>query len=443
MIVVSLLNDDSSIFVTATGTDDVADGISTTTTKRTEEQHPVIEWLISKEVGGYFNTDAITVRDGGMYATKDINEGDLVMLIPPKALIQNGEDDDEDECSTARRLVYEYDILGKEKSFYWPYLQYVFESFPHRTVPLGWSKEGKKIIRSIVGKNLPPSGFGKGSYRQACGDYIDDEEEDSTTIPKFDASPELFEAAFRIVLSRGWHHVMVPVYDMVNHRNNANANTDANNDANTNGKISIGHNIDRSAGGYNNKETTQELDLDVDGDFHIVALRSIPAGHQLHNSYNQCHDATCAEIDMSYVTPQIVLDYGFVESYPRRFAFHTGKDTGNPYLGIVVEVTDDKKVSWLEPLSSRHLSAHQSNWLQIELERLVAMKTRLTERIDTHPNEHEAATALEYYHALEEVLQLMVKSPRMPRHVPQPVAQPKLQQPKPRWPDKKKEEKEL
>merc|ERR1711971_43561 len=74
------------------------------------------------------------------------------------------------------------------------------------------------------------------------------------------------------------------------------------------------HNVDRhsATGGL----------LSVEDEYTVAATQRIPAGQQLHNSYNQCqYDKTCYGIDKSYVTPQIFLDYGFVEQYPRRFAF--------------------------------------------------------------------------------------------------------------------------
>jgi len=359
---------------------------------------PVIEWLISEDVGGYFNTESIAVRNGGMYASKDIRKGDSIMKIPPEALIYNKESDEEDECETARRLVYEYDVLGEEKSFYWPYLQYVFESFPHRTVPLGWTKEGKKILRSIVGRSSLPR-----SYGRACGD------DNSGSLPKFESDPDLFEAAFRIVLSRGWHHVMVPVYDMVNHRNYHRDQSDGG-----------GHNIDRSSTLHN-----PSLNLDVDGDFQIEALRDIKRGDQLHNSYNQCHDITCDDIDTSYITSSIFIDYGFVEDYPRRFAFHTDNDEHDPYLGIVVEIVSDKEMNFILPSSPSELNEHQVNWLQDELEHTFQKKNKTTERIERHKyqhsnednsdddkqqKQHEAYMLLEYYNALTEAIELTVKS---------------------------------
>mmetsp|Transcript_7170 Transcript_7170/g.10467 ORF Transcript_7170/g.10467 Transcript_7170/m.10467 type:complete len:381 (+) Transcript_7170:52-1194(+) len=345
--------------------------------------HPVIEWLRSRD-GGHF-TEKVFFRDGGMFAAEDISEGEIVMMIPPNALFGPNADDDSDECGTARRLAHEYVHL-KEKSDHWPYLQYVFESFPHKSVPIGWSSAGKKIVRDlIVGSELEPRGFGRGSYKNACGATDDD----SLAV--------WLEAAWRIVLSRGWHHIMVPVFDMVNHRN---------------GRY---HNVDR-------RSTTDEL-LQVDGDYTIVATKDIKAGSQLHNSYNQCQaDATCFGIDKSYVTPQIFLDYGFVEQLPRRFAFFYPGDEEeeedddefeyddeeeDDSSGIVVwEVNEDKKIVWIgaAPNSS------QISWLQVHLKRLQDVKNAVTERKRRLKNQYEAQGIMDYYQALTEALQLAINS---------------------------------
>jgi len=359
----------------------------------TKFDHPVLDWLVSKKVGGFL-LDSLVFQNGNLFTTSDIKEGDVVMKVSPEALIkpliieEEEEWEGSNECATARRLVYEYSHL-KEKSFYWPYLQYVFEVFPHETVPIGWSKEGKKLIRDTV-KNkkknrvvLQPRDFGRDSYFLSCVDdyreytenyiqYIqenekkddsndDDDDDDNNDdnqllsdlrkytkdyirfikgkkekeVDNSDKKPssfefdvELLETSWRIVASRGWNYVMVPVFDMINHRNY---------DALT----GEGHNTDRYQGSQQNP-----LNLDVEGDYTVVAIRDIPAGSPLYNTYNQCHDVTCFGIDKQYVTSHVFKDYGFVEDYPHRFIFETTRDEDDEDV-VVVEINSDRTVTWL------------------------------------------------------------------------------------------------
>lgn len=330
----------------------------------------------------------MSFRDGGMFASEDISEGEVVMVIPPNALFGPSSDDEKDECGTARRLAHEYLNL-KDKSDHWPYLQYVFESFEHQNVPLGWSSAGKKIVRDlIVGPQLEPQSFGRGSYKKACG-ATDDE-----------ALATWLEAAWRIVLSRGWHHIMVPAFDMVNHRN---------------GRY---HNLDR-------RSSTNEL-LQVDGDYTVVATKDIKSGTQLHNSYNQCQaDATCYGIDKSYVTPQIFLDYGFVEQLPRRFAFFypgdgeddndeddddfddddIDDDDDSPAM-LVWEVNEDKEIVWLETTPT----SGQISWLKDHLKRLQDVKNAVAERKRILKTQYEATAIMDYHRVLTEAFELAITS---------------------------------
>jgi len=297
-----------------------------------------------------------------MFATRDISKGEQLMIIPPSAMLMGSDDEAEDlSCATAERLVEEYSDKGEAESEYWPYLQYVFESSPHKTVPMGWSEEGKQLIQDIVGDGLDPQEFGSGSFFENC-DY---DGEDA------DQRHDLLEASYRIVLSRGWHHVMVPVLDMVNHRNGDWLN------------------VDRDPNSDN---------LEVEGDYRIVALKDIPKGSQLHNSYNQCVDVTCSGTEFTYITPQIFLDYGFVEQYPRRFAFDTGFEEEDNELGLLIEIDEngdnELELSWL----NGGPYWEEVEWLEEQKQRLDELD--MEARTQNLPHPHEASAAQDYYQSL-------------------------------------------
>lgn len=345
-------------------------------TTHADQSHPVIDWLRSID-GAYFRHEAVEYVQGGLFAKQDIKRGDVILNVPPAALLRAT-----DECETARRLVYEYTGL-QQRSAYWPYVQYVFEQYDHSTVPIGWSDEAKALVRDIiVGTELEPQWFGEGSFQSACG---------SSNTQTDDV--ELLEAAWRIVLSRGWHHVMVPVFDMVNHRNG-----------------DPYHNVNRTS--YRGNPL---LDVKDDGDYFVVATIDIPNGTQLHHSYNQC--PMChGGMDASYLTPQIFLDYGFVEPYPRRFAFHVEEGPGwddfyDLYYDedeedslLVWEVTEEKKVIWLRDTPTWY----QLQWLQKQAERLRSVYPLVKQETQSLSSSYEAKVILEYYHALGEAMERAV-----------------------------------
>ena len=333
-------------------------------------KHPLVEWLISKK-GGYVS-DKLKFDNFGVFATQDIVKDELIMFVPPNAYIMPRdvdirEGDEEEECGTARRIVYEYTTLGESQSEYWPYVQYVFETFPHTTIPMAWSHEGQQLYRDICGNFLCPEWIGEDSYAESCKNEDDDD-------------IELLEIALRIVVARSWIESLVPVYDMVNHRN---------------GKY---YNVDR--------DPRNGADLSIDGDFRIIALKDITAGSQLHMSYNQCLDSTCPDIDKTYVTQHIFAQYGFVEQFPQRFAFHTGHDTDELY-GMVFELdvpddnssTDTYVVRWLSEGSPNH---GQLAWMQDQYHRLtnVSSMQEITKRAQQLPIESERNAILEYHQAL-------------------------------------------
>jgi len=348
---------------------------NTATAVPTTEEHPVLAWLRAQE-GGYVNPKVV-FTEGGLFATSEIKKGEAVFTIPTNALLKPFDEEDDSMCETAHRLVLEY--RRSEESSYAPFVKYVFETFPHKTVPMGWSEQGKQLVRDMVGSQLEPQEFGSGSFDEACEGYDDYLlEEDLDKSQQID----LLEAAWRIVCARGWHHVLVPVFDMANHRNNQ------------------WRNIDR------------DTDLeDVDQEYRIIALKNIEKGGQLYNSYNQCRDVTCHDIDMFYVTPQIFGDYGFVEQYPHRFDFWTGQEDEEDDFGLVFEVDEiddhnrnDVFIKWLkdEP------NPDQIDWLKKQHKRLQRLENDVTERAKVLSSKHEADMAMSYYRALKNALNLAI-----------------------------------
>ena len=104
-------------------------------------------------------------------------------------------------------------------------------------------------------------------------------------------SDPMHEFAALLVIQRSWDDLLLPVYDMMSHRNGHWLNTKTDEDA----SVYDGTPID------------------------VLAKRDIKAGEQIYVSYNMCEDCTSRE--RTYGTPQIFRDYGFVEDFPQQWIF--------------------------------------------------------------------------------------------------------------------------
>ena len=314
-----------------------------------------IQWLRSK--GGYVS-DKITHGSYDksnpsvkvLFANAPIQENEQIMIIPAAALITGGPN--EEMCETARNLVKERH-LGNA-STHGPYVRYLFESFPHEHLPLAWSEETKDLFRTLVGKDLEPQDFADNSFENLCESIESDHDK------------EALRAAFRIVVSRGWEDKLVPVLDMINHRN---------------GRF---HNVDQA----NSVHGTQDIS--------IVAIRDISVGEQLYYSYNECHDVDCEGIAYTYTTPQIFADYGFVEQYPRRFNFDDD-------LVFEIDMNDDGflQLDWI----SDPASVQATDWLRGHLHRLHKLHSTISQGVE-NLRSHEKISILEYYQAMVTALEM-------------------------------------
>jgi spermidine synthase len=251
----------------------------------------IIDWVKSTDKG--FVHDKVTAQrydvddpesPVGMYAVGDIRHGEFLMSIPREIIITAGDDTSEDYggiwCPTAFNLIREM-RLGDESKFA-PYVGYLATQ-PRGQLPSAWSRAGQNLLQELLGRNdndasnnLPPSD----ALEWIKTDWYDD----------CDGSDDLFEQhAALLLVQRGWDDLMIPLYDMMSHRNGKWLNTECDS---VHGGVSI---------------------------VHVRASRDIQAGEQLYTSYNFCTD--CAGKAMGYGTPEILRDYGFVEQYPQRWFF--------------------------------------------------------------------------------------------------------------------------
>mmetsp|Transcript_13336 Transcript_13336/g.36781 ORF Transcript_13336/g.36781 Transcript_13336/m.36781 type:complete len:394 (-) Transcript_13336:413-1594(-) len=343
-----------------------------------------VEWL--RSCGGYFNEklsfDQPPGSDeptGGIFTTEDIAKGETVLAVPTSCQLR-----ERNECLTAIRLAEEY-VGGETESDFWPYIKYVFEVYPHDTLPDAWTAAGKGLMEAIVGPELDPYGFGDGSFHRRCSSYEERIDYDET-------SEDLLEAAMRIVNARGWNNVMLPVYDMVNHNNGPMRN--------------VG----------------QVHDSKKDPNIVVHARRNIKKGEEISNSYNECNDHTCYGIAHTYVTPDIFKDYGFIEQYRalQRWRFYTTLIGTKEALeeSILFDIQsrsstsvpkeptlDDLELKWL----SDKPTADQVMWLKMQIGRLKGMQEYVEYTAGRLEQQFEADAALRYYEALLTALEMALK----------------------------------
>jgi len=262
-------------------------------------------------------------------------------------------------CNTAVALARE---RRRGRDSHWePYVSYVFEAYPHAEHPANWSAEALALFRSIVGDELAPHALGRrGSFLAECGYF-----EGAARDP-------LLEAAYRIVVSRGWHEVLLPVVDMLDHRNGRWYNADQAGSAHTGEDISV------------------------------VALRDIAAGEPIYLSYNECPDVDCRGIARTFTMPQMLSEYGFVEQYPRRF------NIGTKYPAPVFELDEDAKktlrITWLaEELPSKA----DMDWFWKQLLRLEGMQEEVGKAL-TGLEGHERFAIDAYFRSMLEGLGLTI-----------------------------------
>lgn len=354
--------------------------ISMTSLTVDARQDPLVDWLRTKP-GGYFSDKVewkqFNPQDPnspyGMFAKADISKDEKVIVIPQSAMINGGDaqsttDEEHSPCQTVDRMVEEYH-LGP-KSAYYPYIQYLFgDDTKKGKLPSAWSPKAKRLLGDMLGHDLlPPRGqVFSHSYARDCA--LDGQEDQVT---------QLQEDAYLFMISRSWYDVMIPLYDMINHRN--------------------GH--------YRNMEGTSAHN---GKDITVYAYRDIARGEQLYNSYNECLDSDCAGLKYEYVTQNILMDYGFLENYPRRWTINYNED--DPMILEVYqnETTGEKYAVWPFAQDTLPLGVDELNWIRAQLTRLRAMEGYLKKEVQELQSDHERGVLLDYHAGYMEAFEMAIQ----------------------------------
>jgi SET domain len=181
----------------------------------------------------------------GVYATKRIEAGELIVRIPWDNIIQsdNPNEDGQMCCGTVRAVAREMKLGNRSK--YAPYAIYLNNEADSQ-IPSAWSDAGKQLLVDVLGFGLPPD------------DPVHWITDDWYRRCKGDPSDKLAEKAALLVVQRSDDSIMIPAYDAYNHRN----------------------------GNWTNTKTTIE-----EGKYHeTIATKTIEPGQQILISYNQCEN---------------------------------------------------------------------------------------------------------------------------------------------------------
>ena len=238
----------------------------------------LVSWL--KSEGGYYNPNLEMRRLDpsdpesiyGTFATKTIPKDTLLIRVPNSLILDPAGDEDGDamECGTIRNLSRQLK-LGNE-SHYAPYVNYLIATQPPNMLPSSWSEDGKSLLQFLLdGRNVedgyefPPDAptTWKDTFYDDCS-------------PGGPEDP-MDEYAAHLVVARAWDDILIPVFDMMSHRNGPWLNTMSNN-------VHEGKPVE------------------------VRARRTINKGEQLYTTYNMCED--CGNRLTDYGTPEILRDYG-------------------------------------------------------------------------------------------------------------------------------------
>jgi hypothetical protein len=264
-----------------------------TTADQEHHAQALLKWL--NEEGGYFHPQLEMRRLDpsdptsffGMFAKGDIAKDELLFRIPRSMILDSGEEDPDAggtessplTCSTARNLAEQFRL--KDKSKYAPYINYLMDTQSPGTIPSGWSESAQSLLERLLGDSE-----GDFDLQQLLGGdpflWLDEwyESCDGSDDP-------LDEFAALLVIQRSWDDILVPMLDMLSHRN---------------GKwLNIKH---------------SDV-FDKSNDVEVRAKRDIQKNEQIYSTYNKCE--SCGIRTNIYGTPDILRDYGFVEQMPQSY----------------------------------------------------------------------------------------------------------------------------
>lgn len=248
----------------------------------------------------------------GMFTNTEIDEGTLLFRVPKEVILHSTDAELRQlDCGLVRVLLDE--MKNKDVSKYAPFLNYLLDTQPPGQLPSAWSDAGKEMLMKALGDEE----FSIVKAKELLSRYkvlgqkntLPPEEPISWVYQEWyhdcnGGKDDLEEYAAMLVLQRSWDNILIPLYDMLNHRNGAWLNT-----------------------------RTSGIGVHGNGSVEVYASRDIYDGEQIYSSYNMCED--CSARINTYGTPEIFRDYGFLEDMPQTWIF---SDIG---LGFTVDELEE------------------------------------------------------------------------------------------------------
>jgi spermidine synthase len=378
------------------------DSDDTTVHDPAQDAKRMVDWLVNEHQGRVLDSidiravqnDKYGIPEFRMFATEDIKEGETILYIPTtsvissrKVIARKEEEDEEDpkqDCRTVHNMVDEY-LKAEDKtarvSRYQPYMRYIFEgygTFWGRMINT-WSDQAYKIFFAtlIRGEVFPTQRWMQQFYfHRYCGtESIDPKTGDSgAVIMAKRRRKSLLKRAYYYFLANSRGDSIIPLLDMIPHRNGNWTNVDA--------KV-----IHKRA-------------------IVVYALRDIPRGELLYTSVNECKELGCDEAAEEYMTQHIFAHRGVLEDYPRRWLFEC--EEGVDGLDLILDVdeldgpsgTKERVVHWRGSLPN----TFQWNWIRAQLRRLQRLNQTLHDEVAELKSPYERNAILAFYEGFVDAL---------------------------------------
>ena len=301
----------------------------------------LITWL--RDNGAYINDKLVVKNDGsyrGIFATQDMEVGERVCSIPSSLILQpteeltkKEEDLDDTDCITIKAVMNAMSE-GDDATPYGKYLA----AQPSGYLPTFWSDSAKELLSTMLKSTrkerltesrltdynpleydeLPPYGV---------RDMINELKRDCKVSDELIKDPKYLFAAM-LVTSRADYDYMIPFYDMFNHDN---------------AKVNIKHDENP-----HKDDKKREIAFSALG---FTLTKPVKAGEELLLSYNRCN--ICSDRLDWYGTPEMWLEYGFIESIPQRWLFDFARAKFELEWKDGDESTGEVVVNFLVPMSSK------------------------------------------------------------------------------------------
>jgi hypothetical protein len=189
-------------------------------------------------------------------------------------------------------------------------------------------------------------------------------------------------SALAMTMRRAWGDKLVPVFDVIGHRNGEHTNA---------------------------HHTPVEQGPEQEG-VRVYASRSLEPGEEVLITYNFCEE--CRNRRLEYGTPELFRDYGFVERLPQRWVFFF--KSHDPIVFDLEEQDENDKKKHLVRWSGQYRLPTEPEDVEFftrEAARLEALgKTPALTKNDRKLSDHEYATIVQYHQALLTALKVGVES---------------------------------